>query len=45
VQEALEKQGVIFDSTDNALKKYPHFFKEYFGKIVPFTDNKFAALN
>jgi Fe-S cluster assembly protein SufB len=45
VQEALEKQGVIFESTDNALKKYPHFFKEYFGKIVPANDNKFAALN
>lgn len=45
VREALEKQGVIFDSTDNALKKYPHFFKEYFGKIIPYADNKFAALN
>ncbi len=45
LQEALSKQGVIFDSTDNALKAYPEFFKEYFGKIIPANDNKFAALN
>ncbi len=41
----LEEQGVIFLGTDDALKKYPHFFEEYFGKIIPPTDNKFAALN
>lgn len=45
VQEALSKQGVIFDSTDNALREHPELFKEYFGKIVPANDNKFAALN
>lgn len=43
--ESLQKQGVIFESTDAALQKYPELFKEYFGKIVPATDNKFAALN
>ncbi len=41
----LEEQGVIFLGTDDALKKYPHFFEEYFGKIIPPHDNKFAALN
>lgn len=41
----LEEQGVIFESTDVALQKYPEYFKEYFGKIIPSTDNKFAALN
>jgi Fe-S cluster assembly protein SufB len=41
----LEEQGVIFLSTDEALQKYPHFFEEYFGKIIPANDNKFAALN
>lgn len=45
VQEALSKQGVIFMSTDEALKKHPELLKEYFGKIVPITDNKFATLN
>lgn len=41
----LQEQGVIFESTDIALQKYPEYFKEYFGKIIPATDNKFAALN
>jgi Fe-S cluster assembly protein SufB len=41
----LEEQGVIFLSTDEALQKYPHFFEEYFGKIIPPADNKFASLN
>jgi len=45
VQDALKEKGVIFDSTDNALREHPEFFKEYFGKIVPANDNKFAALN
>jgi Fe-S cluster assembly protein SufB len=40
-----ERLGVIFLDTDTALKKYPDFFKEYFGKIVPASDSKFAALN
>lgn len=38
-------QGVIFLDTDTALKEYPEIFKQYFGTIVPFNDNKFAALN
>ncbi|MBI4975735.1 Fe-S cluster assembly protein SufB [Candidatus Peregrinibacteria bacterium] len=45
LQKKLRDQGVIFESTDVALQKYPEFFKEYFGKIIPMTDNKFAALN
>ena len=45
IKKDLEKKGVIFLDTDTALKKYPEFFKEYFGKVVPPTDNKFAALN
>ncbi|OGD08350.1 Fe-S cluster assembly protein SufB [Candidatus Amesbacteria bacterium RIFOXYB1_FULL_44_23] len=40
-----EKQGVIFLGTDTALQKYPEVFKQYFGKVVPPDDNKFAALN
>ena len=43
--EELEKQGVLFCDTDTALKKYPEIFKKYFGSIVPYTDNKYAALN
>ncbi len=41
----LEKLGVLFCDTDTALKKYPEIVKEYFGKVVPYTDNKYAALN
>ena len=41
----LEDQGVIFSSTDEALKKHPEIFRKYFGKVVPFADNKFSALN
>ena len=45
LQKELKGKGVIFESTDTALKKYPKIFAEYFGKVVPVTDNKFAALN
>lgn len=43
--EALKKQGVIFCDMDTAVKKYPKLVKEYFGKLIPASDNKFAALN
>ncbi len=45
LHKELEKKGVIFESTDIGLQKYPEIFKEYFGKVIPSTDNKFAALN
>ena len=45
LQESLQKKGVIFEGTDAALQKYPQYFKEYFGTIIPPGDNKFAALN
>ena len=41
----VEDKGVIFYDTDTALKKYPELFKEYFGSIVAYDDNKYAALN
>jgi len=41
----VEEKGVIFYDTDTALKKHPDLFKEYFGKVVSYADNKFAALN
>lgn len=44
ITEASEK-GVIFMDTDRALKEYPELFRKYFSKLVPITDNKFAALN
>ena len=45
VQEALEKQGVIFLSIENGLKQHPELFREHFSTVVPIQDNKFAALN
>ena len=41
----VEEKGVLFLSTDMALKLYPDLFKKYFGTVVPFADNKFSALN
>jgi Fe-S cluster assembly protein SufB len=45
IQQALTRQGVIFVSSDDGLKNHPDIYKEYFGTVVPPTDNKFAALN
>jgi Fe-S cluster assembly protein SufB len=45
LQEDLAKQGVIFTDTDSALRDHPELLREYFGKIIPPSDNKFAALN
>ena len=45
IQKQLESQGVIFLSIEEGLRQYPDIFKEYFGTVVPFNDNKFAALN
>jgi len=44
-KEELEKQGVIFESIDVALKKYPKLFKKYFNSVIKPDNNKFAALN
>ena len=43
--EEVEEKGVIFLDTDSALRTCPDLLKEYFGKLVPYTDNKYAALN
>ena len=41
----LDDLGVIFCDTDTALREYPDLMKKYFGKLIPHTDNKYAALN
>ena len=43
--EEVQEKGVLFFDTDTALRECPELVKEYFGKIVPYTDNKYAALN
>ncbi len=45
LKQDLADQGVIFTDTDSAVRDYPELVKEYFGTIIPSTDNKFAALN
>lgn len=45
MKKEFEKLGIVFMDTDSALQEYPAIFKEYFGSVVPYTDNKFAALN
>lgn len=45
MKKEFEKLGIIFMDTDTALQEYPEIFKEYFGTVVPYEDNKLAALN
>ena len=45
IQERLAEQGVIFKSIEHGLQEHPELFREYFGTVIPFTDNKYAALN
>lgn len=45
LKEDLAKQGVIFLDTDTAVREHPDLVREHFGKIIPPSDNKFAALN
>lgn len=40
-----DASGVLFLSTDDALKKYPELFKKYFNSLVNYDENKYTALN
>lgn len=44
-KDELQNKGVIFLSSDDALKKYPELFKEYFNNLVKYDENKYTALN
>ena len=44
-KDTLKKAGVIFCSFSEAVQNHPHLVKKYLGKIVPYTDNYYAALN
>nr|MEE4269976.1 Fe-S cluster assembly protein SufB [Candidatus Krumholzibacteria bacterium] len=44
-QEKLSAMGVIFMPISEAVKKHPELVKKYLGKVVPYTDNYYAALN
>ncbi|MEK4302317.1 Fe-S cluster assembly protein SufB [Oceanobacillus sp. FSL W8-0428] len=45
LKEDLQELGIVFKDTDTALKENEELFKEYFGTVIPYSDNKFAALN
>ena len=45
IREDLAAKGVIFCDTDTAVKEHPDILRKYFGKVVPYNDNKFSALN
>ncbi len=45
LKQEWEKQGVIFVDSDTGLREHPDIYKEYFGTVIPSTDNAFAALN
>jgi Fe-S cluster assembly protein SufB len=45
IRKDLEAKGVIFLDMDSALREHPDLVKEYFGTVIPASDNKFAALN
>ena len=44
-REKLAELGVIFCSISEAVKDYPDLIRKYLGKVVPYTDNFYAALN
>lgn len=44
-KDELKSKGVLFCDTDTARKMYPDIFYKYFSKLVPPTDNRYAALN
>jgi Fe-S cluster assembly protein SufB len=45
IHETLTRKGVIFLDMDSGLKEHPELVKKFFGTVIPFSDNKFAALN
>lgn len=43
--EVLNSKGIIFCSISEAMMLYPELVKQYFGTVVSYKDNFFAALN
>jgi Fe-S cluster assembly protein SufB len=44
-QEDLEKLGIIFCSFSEAIQHHPELIKRYLGRVVPYKDNYYVALN
>lgn len=45
IRDDLVAQGVIFLDMDSGLREYPDLVKKWFCSVVPYSDNKFSALN
>ena len=45
LQKDLADKGVIFLDMDTAVREQPELVRQYFATIIPYNDNKFAALN
>ena len=45
IRDDLAKQGVVFLDMDGGLREYPEIVKKYFNTVIPYNDNKIAALN
>jgi Fe-S cluster assembly protein SufB len=45
LKEEWENQGVIFKGMDDGLREHEDMVREYFGTVVPYRDNFFAAVN
>jgi Fe-S cluster assembly protein SufB len=45
IRKDLESKGVIFTDMDSGLRDHPELVRQYFGTVIPSSDNKFAALN
>ncbi len=41
----LEKKGILFCSFSEAVQNHPELVQKYLGSVVPYADNKHAALN
>ncbi len=45
IKQELADKGVIFSDPETAVQEHPEIVKKYFGTVIPYNDNKFAALN
>ncbi len=45
IRKDLEEKGVFFTDMDSGLREHPELVRQYFGTVIPASDNKFAALN
>ncbi|BEP16696.1 Fe-S cluster assembly protein SufB [Pyrofollis japonicus] len=45
VKKELQEKGVILLPMEEAMRKYPDLVKQYFGRVFPPADHKFAALH